>query len=277
MILVDTEWFKNKYGDKEEEVNNGDNDDSPGNGKRRTRASILNPRAVRNSYESAVCSGEMVTFEDDTDNADDISPIADNSPDEEETASTDQEKHDGSHAQDQENKMEDAKRKKIAKDGKGGFSLKDFAEKSKRQLSGDEIPSGPALYIFGFIFGFLSGFLGGLIGVRGPPLIIFFLHFPYPKPIVKANSMLIMLTNVGIRIVYYIIEDLSGARETSWFDADLWYLYLSVMAFGVLGVPVGHWVSKKLDQQQFKMVTAFMLLLSGFSSLIKGSLDLSRA
>jgi len=237
----------------------------------------LHPTAVRNSCDSAVYTGEMFTFEDDTDHVDDALPIADNFLNEEGAASTNQEKYDGSDAQDQENKMEDSKSKKLAEDGKGGFSLKVFLENSKRQLSGDEIPSGPALYIFGFIFGFLSGFLGGLIGVRGPPLIIFFLHFPYPKPIVKANSLVIMLTNVGIRIVYYIVEDLSGAREMSWFDADLWYLYASVMAFGVLGVPVGHWISKKLDQQQFKAIIALMLLLSGCSSLIKGSVDLSRA
>ena len=32
------------------------------------------------------------------------------------------------------------------------------------------------------VFAFLSGFTGGLIGVRGPPLIIFFFFWEYPKP-----------------------------------------------------------------------------------------------
>ena len=127
------------------------------------------------------------------------------------------------------------------------------------------------------ILGFLSGFLGGLIGVRGPPLMVFFLVFSYPKGAVRGNAVLILLVNVLIRITYYVVEDLSGARELPWFESSYVYLYICIIFFGMLGVPAGIYVASKLSQEQFKLVIAFMLLLSGLSNLIKGSISLRGA
>ncbi len=136
--------------------------------------------------------------------------------------------------------------------------------------------SGKPLIIWGMIAGFFSGFLGGLAGIRGPPMMIFFLSFPFPKNVVRANSMLILIVNIVIRTCYYIIEDVSGTRELSWFESDLWYLYLCVIFFGMLGVPVGGYVANRIDQNQFKLVIAFMLFISGISNIVKGSIEIAQ-
>ncbi len=139
-----------------------------------------------------------------------------------------------------------------------------------------EMLAGRPLKIWGTISGFLSGFLGGLIGVRGPPLMVFFLYFSFPKNVVRANSILILLVNVTIRVVYYIIEDASGSRTLPWFEGELWYLYLCLIIFGVLGVPIGQYVASRVSQNQFKLIIALMLLMSGVSNMIKGSIDIAK-
>mmetsp|Transcript_25152 Transcript_25152/g.33357 ORF Transcript_25152/g.33357 Transcript_25152/m.33357 type:complete len:409 (-) Transcript_25152:24-1250(-) len=151
------------------------------------------------------------------------------------------------------------------------------AEKSQQQheKETESLPHGKKLIFWGITLGFLSGFLGGLVGVRGPPVILFFLCFSYPKPIVRANGVLILFTNLFIRIVYYIIEDISGALDRTWFEARLWYLYVSVVVFGMMGVPVGQYVAERISGNQFKLVLCFMLLLSGLSNLIKGAIQVA--
>uniref|UniRef100_A0A7S2I3F8 Uncharacterized protein n=1 Tax=Helicotheca tamesis TaxID=374047 RepID=A0A7S2I3F8_9STRA len=144
-----------------------------------------------------------------------------------------------------------------------------------QQQEEEQLPHGKKLIFWGVTLGFLSGFLGGLVGVRGPPIIIFFLFFSYPKPMVRANGILILLTNVFIRITYYVVEDLTGALERTWFESRLWYLYLCVIFFGMAGVPVGQYAAEKISGSQFKLVLCFMLLLSGLSNLIKGAIDIA--
>jgi uncharacterized membrane protein YfcA len=146
---------------------------------------------------------------------------------------------------------------------------------SPKDSTKDTLPTGWRLRIWGFVLGFLSGFLGGLIGIRGPPLMVFFLVFPYPKSVVRGNAVLILLVNVLIRCVYYVVEDLTGVRKVSWFESSYLYLYICVIFFGLLGVPAGNYVASKLNQQQFKLVIAFMLIMSGLSNLIKGSISLA--
>ena len=136
-----------------------------------------------------------------------------------------------------------------------------------------EVLNGLSIRFWGAMAGFFSGFLGGLVGIRGPPLMVFFLMYPFPKNVIRANSMIILVVNILIRITYYIVEDLSGVRELSWFEARLWYLYLSVIICGLLGVPLGQYVAARINQHQFKLVIAFMLLLSGVSNIVKGSIE----
>jgi uncharacterized membrane protein YfcA len=143
------------------------------------------------------------------------------------------------------------------------------------EIGNGSIPTGLSLRIWGFSLGFLSGFLGGLMGVRGPPLMVFFLMFSYPKNIVRANAVLILTVNVTIRITYYVVEDLTGNRDVPWFHSEYTMLYIWVVFSGLLGVPIGNYIATKMNQKQFKLVVAFMLLFSGLTNLIKGIINLA--
>lgn len=111
--------------------------------------------------------------------------------------------------------------------------------------------------------GFASGLLGGLIGVRGPPLIIFFFFFEYPKGQIKANGTIVTTTNV-IRVVTYIVRSPPASYPSkNWFTMEDKYLYIFVSIIGVLGAPVGLWLSKHINQARFKMVLACILIING--------------
>ena len=123
--------------------------------------------------------------------------------------------------------------------------------------------------------GFASGFLGGLIGVRGPPLIIFFFLFEYPKSQIKANGTIVAIINVVIRVVTYIVRSPPGSYPSkNWFTGEDKYLYIFVSIIGALGAPVGLWLSKHINQARLKMVLACILIINGVTMIVTGSFDL---
>jgi len=166
--------------------------------------------------------------------------------------------------------VEDGKEKLDEKADDNVDIVKEETEPKNDDELDPTLVEGWSFRIWGFMAGFFSGFLGGLAGIRGPPLMVFFLWFTFPKHFVRANSMLVLIVNISIRVAYYVAEDLSGQRDVPWFEPELWYLYVCVVAFGIIGVPGGDWVAQRINQKQFKLVIAFMLFLSGVSNLGKG-------
>jgi uncharacterized membrane protein YfcA len=77
-------------------------------------------------------------------------------------------------------------------------------------------------------------------------------------------------------MIYYTAEDVSRSSGNPWFDSELWFLYVSVVAWGILGIPFGNYVADQIDQNHFKLVIVFMLFLSGFSNLLKGSIEIAQ-
>lgn len=129
--------------------------------------------------------------------------------------------------------------------------------------------------LWGFVLGALSGFLGGLIGVRGPPIMIYFLHFKYPKNVVRANGTIIMVVNVLLRVAFYFVHDAVGSTDREWFLSSQWALYVSVVLFGLIGVPAGSYVHEKVDQSTFKKAMLCLLFLTAVSNISKGAIHLT--
>ena len=123
--------------------------------------------------------------------------------------------------------------------------------------------------------GFASGFFGGLCGIRGPPIIMFFLHSPYPKAVQRANGAAITLVNVSMRILFYIAESstqrpLEIDDDVETFDGNDWPLYVCIAISSVTAVHVGTELFNRLKDSQatIKTILACMLLLCGVSLLI---------
>lgn len=140
----------------------------------------------------------------------------------------------------------------------------DFSEFSKNSI-----------LLWGIVLGFLSGFLGGLIGMRGPPLMIFFLHFPFPKAEARAVGSVMLFLNMLLRVSFYIIEDLRASGTTRWFYWEQSFgLYVSVVVAGIFGVPIGDWIHHHIDQKKFRFVLALLLSASGLVNIVKGANEL---
>jgi uncharacterized membrane protein YfcA len=131
-----------------------------------------------------------------------------------------------------------------------------------------------ALAQFWTVFaGAASGFLGGLCGIRGPPIILYFLHPPsqvtFTKKGQRATGACITAVNVAMRIAYYLVNTLAFDEEDNFEKSD-WGLYVSVAIFSVLGVLVGSQVFNyvKDSQSTIKGILATVLLLCGASLLL---------
>ena len=125
------------------------------------------------------------------------------------------------------------------------------------------------------IAGFLSGFLGGAIGVRGPPFIIFFFFYDYPKAEVKANGAVIASVNLLIRLATYVLK--SPPEEygsDTWFvKEDLW-LYVVVAVSGLVASPIGWHLSKYLNHGGYRAALATLLIINGVTMITTAIIEI---
>lgn len=128
--------------------------------------------------------------------------------------------------------------------------------------------------IFWTLFaGATSGFLGGLSGIRGPPIILYFLHPPFPVSFTKntqrATGACITFTNVAMRVAYYLVDTLAFDGE-DYFDTSDWSLYVSIVVCSILGVLVGSKLFEyvKDSKATVRGILSIFLLLCGVSLLL---------
>ncbi|CAK0900457.1 unnamed protein product [Prorocentrum cordatum] len=151
----------------------------------------------------------------------------------------------------------------VRPDSKGemqGARAEDAISQQEEQIS-------PRVAAWAISMGFASGFLGGLCGIRGPPIIIFFLHMVFPKAIQKANGAAITVVNVSMRILGYAVDAATGNSTAV---MDDWPLYASVVLISPVGVAIGGRLfdHTKDSQANLKTILAMLLVLCGISLLI---------
>lgn len=122
-----------------------------------------------------------------------------------------------------------------------------------------------------------SGFLGGLCGIRGPPIITYFLYPPIPfeKDTQRATAVCITLVNVVMRVAYYLL-DIALQRE-NFFQASDWALYLVVGLASAWGSFVGSELFEfvKDARSTIRAILSIFLLLCGCSLLLTSFLNVS--
>jgi uncharacterized membrane protein YfcA len=98
--------------------------------------------------------------------------------------------------------------------------------------------------------GGLSGFLGGMIGIRTPPLMLYFLHPPRPLSFdnhsQRATGVVLMFTSTVFRQVFYLYGTFRAGGDVPGYQHDVvvyqkedWKLYVCVVVFSILGGWVG--------------------------------------
>jgi serine/threonine protein kinase/serine/threonine protein phosphatase PrpC/uncharacterized membrane protein YfcA len=122
--------------------------------------------------------------------------------------------------------------------------------------------------------GFLSGFLGGLCGIRGPPIILYFLHAPIKmtKAVQKGNGAVITAANVLTRVLVYAIKSAIDEGNNQFTNSDI-PLYIVIMVASIGGVAIGQDIFQSMRDSQatIKTILCFMLLLCGISLIIAGA------
>lgn len=122
--------------------------------------------------------------------------------------------------------------------------------------------------------GFASGFLGGLCAIRGPPIIIYMLHPPHPvcfsdKKTQRATGAAITLTNVTMRVIYYLVNTLAF-DQLSYFVLSDWPLYLSTVVLSFLGVLAGTAIFNVVKDKKDAIngILTILLVLCGISFVL---------
>lgn len=121
------------------------------------------------------------------------------------------------------------------------------------------------------IAGGLSGFLGGMIGIRTPPLMLYFMH--PPKPLVfdnhsqRATGVVIMCTSTVFRQVFYLYDTFKGDDVAGYqsdfigYQKEEWKLYLCVVIFSILGGWVGGRAFEYVKDAKETIQGIFLVLL----------------
>ena len=115
--------------------------------------------------------------------------------------------------------------------------------------------------LFVVTMSFLSGFLGGLCGIRGPPIMLFFLHaghfgLVFTKASQRATGAAITFCNVAMRVLFYAITSADGS--SSRFDGDDYPMYISIAFCSFAGVWLGQKLFERMKDSQ-ATIKAFSL------------------
>jgi uncharacterized membrane protein YfcA len=142
----------------------------------------------------------------------------------------------------------------------------DLAEK-------EEVMLGFSAQFWTLFAGAISGFLGGLCGIRGPPIILFFLHPPFPvsftKKTQRATGACITFTNVLMRVAYYLVDTLLFDGE-DYFEGSDWGLYVAIVTSSILRMLLGSQLFEHMKDSKatIRGILAVLLLLCGMSLLL---------
>lgn len=143
----------------------------------------------------------------------------------------------------------------------------------KESVDNEEIQLGASALFWTLFAGAASGFLGGLCGIRGPPIILYFLHPPFPvsftKKTQRATGACITFTNVAMRVAYYLIDTMAFDGE-GYLESSDWVLYAAIIISSVLGVLVGSKLFEYMKDSKTTVrgILAIFLLLCGVSLLM---------
>jgi uncharacterized protein len=110
--------------------------------------------------------------------------------------------------------------------------------------------------------GFVSGILSGSTAMSGPPVILFYNNQGIEKTRFRANLVLYFLF---LNIFGISIMSINGILSKN--------IFPYVMLFSpttLIGVSIGIMLSKKINENIFKKITLFIILMSGIIALISG-------
>ncbi len=114
------------------------------------------------------------------------------------------------------------------------------------------------------ITGIFSGLLNGSLSLSGPPIILYMSNQGAKKNELRASfSLFALITNIfAVCAMYY----------ANLINIDTYrYLYIFAPAL-IIGVSLGIWISKRVKERIFKLITLYVLIIMGIWTFINSGL-----
>ncbi|MSU88135.1 TSUP family transporter [Rhodobacteraceae bacterium 2CG4] len=113
-----------------------------------------------------------------------------------------------------------------------------------------------------WLTGLVAGFFGGLAGVWGPPILLYLLARDTPKvELVRAQGISFMVGSFILTGAHLV----SGVLNGRTLPFSVWLIVPAVA-----GMLAGQALQDRLDQDRFRRLTLFVLVLAGLNLLRRG-------
>ncbi|WIV51048.1 sulfite exporter TauE/SafE family protein [Marivivens sp. LCG002] len=112
------------------------------------------------------------------------------------------------------------------------------------------------------IAGFLSGALGGLAGTWGPTTVLYLVAVETPK----ARQIVVQGVVYGLGSVMLLM----GHLKSGVMNAETWPLSALLLIPAFLGMRIGFLIQDRIDQDAFRKVTLWVLLIAGLNLVRRG-------
>ncbi|MFS0752557.1 sulfite exporter TauE/SafE family protein [Oceanobacillus sp. 1P07AA] len=106
-----------------------------------------------------------------------------------------------------------------------------------------------------YFVGWTSGILTTSIGMPGPPLLLYFTGAKITKEKLRATTLAFFLFIYSISLITQIT--FSGTTATVWMSS------LYAIPLVIIGLVLGQYIFKKMNQQIFTVITYVLLLITG--------------
>ena len=115
---------------------------------------------------------------------------------------------------------------------------------------------------FEWTAGALSGTLGGLAGTWGPPTVLYLLALNTPR----AQQMAVQGVIYGLGSIMLFL----GHLQSGILNAQTWVFSAALVPPGLLGMWLGFKLGDRFDQERFRRVTLWVLVIAGTNLIRRG-------
>ncbi|PJI92926.1 hypothetical protein BC777_1793 [Yoonia maricola] len=115
---------------------------------------------------------------------------------------------------------------------------------------------------FEWVAGWLAGVLGGLAGTWGPPTVLYLLALNTPRD--KQMSVQGVIYGLGAVML------LLGHLQSGILNAHTWSFSAALVLPALIGMWLGFRLGDKFDQERFRRVTLWVLIIAGVNLIRRG-------
>ncbi|MGJ8587205.1 MAG: sulfite exporter TauE/SafE family protein [Yoonia sp.] len=115
---------------------------------------------------------------------------------------------------------------------------------------------------FEWAAGALAGTLGGLAGTWGPPTVLYLLALNTPR----ASQMSVQGVIYGLGSVMLLL----GHLQSGILNAQTWVFSAALVPPALLGMWLGFRLGDRFDQERFRRVTLWVLIIAGVNLIRRG-------